>query len=215
MIIGFTIDTKIKQGSHFAQIFFYSLCLRHILQPPFFKASDEAIIWLSPAAGFDSADPSTNDRKPLSLELASDSMQQLLFHKLPHILRLPPESVPWHYNPLCRSCPFDSQCRSRALQERKIGSMPNITTEQANILDKLLRSSHEQDPRASENVTEIEDLDQLIRNGPKLQSLEVSVPSTIRKAKRILGIPSGHRTKHPISSPIVNAAKTRKIQVRD
>jgi hypothetical protein len=141
-------------------------------------------------------------------------MKHFLFSRLPHILNLPRESVRWHYNSLCRDCPFNSQCRSRAVHEQKIGSMPNITIEQAGVLENLLRYSREQEASASESVTDIEDLDRLIRNGPRLQGLDASVPTIVRKAKRILGIPV-RRTKQVISSPIIDAAKTGEIQVRD
>jgi hypothetical protein len=154
-----------------------------------------------------------DDLKTINLSLVSDSMKQFLFRRLPHLLGLPRASVRWHYNPLCRDCPYDSDCRSNALRQSKIGSMPNISLDQAQVLQSLLVSYREREDRLYTNETsDIEDLHLLFAEGATREGLERDIPGTVRTAKRILGIPLRKSKSSPRSS-MLEAALSRKIMV--
>ena len=91
--------------------------------------------------------------------------------------------------------------------------MPDISLEQAKVLDSLLMASREQGSVRVHGLRDIEDLHRLATDQPKLEALGRSFPSTIRQAKRLLGLPV-RPSKLPVSSAIVEAALTKKIQVR-
>jgi hypothetical protein len=142
-------------------------------------------------------------------------MTTFLFLRLPRVLGTPRNNVRWHYNPLCRSCPYTQECRTRSIREETFGSMPNISLEQAKALEHLRVISHEHDHSAkARGVTDIEDLHTLISDHRRLDVLEISSPSTVRNAKRILGIPV-RRSGRSISSAIIQAARTNDIQVSE
>lgn len=152
--------------------------------------------------------------KTVDLHLLSDSLKTFLYHRLPKILSLPRDEVKWHFNPLCRTCPFEPECRARAIREQTLGSMPNISLHQATVLESLLAISrdHEIEPRPKP-ITDIEDLHVLFADRPKLSALERAFPSTLRKSKRILGLPNRSNDRHVSFSPNVEATRTNTIKV--
>jgi hypothetical protein len=180
-----------------------------------FHSLGKAAVWLPPPRGFLSYPPSQEQLRTVDLHLISDSLNAFLFHRLPKILELARDDVRWHFNPLCRTCPFKPECRTRAIREKTLGSMPNITLDQAQVLDGLLVISrgkeNESRPR---RITDIEDLHRLFADNTKLNVLERAFPSTFRKSKRILGIPNRNNGRHTSSSAIVEAARTNMIKVR-
>jgi hypothetical protein len=150
------------------------------------------------------------------MSLFSSSLNDFLFRQLPRMLPSPYETVEWHYNPLCRSCPYDSGCRFRALRDGELGSMPNISLDEARVLKRLLVISHgdQYSMKTTENrITDIEELHTLLADQSKLDNLERSFPSTTKRAKRILGLSARNRDSSN-SSVIVEAAKTNSIRVR-
>ncbi|KAF9268559.1 hypothetical protein L218DRAFT_852695 [Marasmius fiardii PR-910] len=213
------VDAKASASiktSHHVQIYFYSLCLQYILPKPFFQPSSTAAVWLPPAEGFDSTPPSLEDLKPVSLSLLSQSLDGFLFRRLPQILNLPRESVPWHFNPNCNGCPYTSICSHRSIEDGELGSMSNISFGQARVLQNLLamwRNGKEY-RKMGEDVTDIEDLAGLFGDGSAIQSLTKSNPITMRKAKRVLALPA--RVKdgcRPLKSAAVEAARTKTVQL--
>lgn len=186
-----------------------------MLLPKDFTSSDKAAIWLPPSGGFASFDPSLEDLKNIDLNLLSDSLRNFFFHRLPRILAMSRDTVKWHLNPLCKTCPYQPECRARATRERTIGSMPNISLDDAHVLENLLDISrrYSEAPRLHDK-TEIEDLHRLFADKSKQDALEQSYPSTFRKAKRILGIPNRSDKKRRSISSSVEAARTKRIQVR-
>jgi hypothetical protein len=200
------IKSEYFKVSHHIQIYFYTLCLSHILQPPFFYAAGSAGIWLPPKDGFQFSPPSITDINSLSVSLLAPAFDAYLFRELPQVISLPFEKVNWHYNPLCRGCRYEPDCRSRAVAENKLGIIPNVSIDDAKVLKDLLRAS-----RAIPPLTDIEELHELMMNPAKLEQIAKTSPTVLRKAKQILLLPK--RKKGILISPAVEAARTRQIQV--
>jgi hypothetical protein len=185
-----------------------------LLSEPF-NNSGKAGVWLPPPGRFLSLPPSLDQMKTVDLNLLSDSLKAFLYHRLPKILSLPRNKVKWHFNPLCRTCPFEPECRARAIREKTLGSMPNISLDQANVLENLLNLSRGNEIESrTEKLTDIEDLHTLFADKPKLSALERAFPSTVRKSKRILGLPNRSSETHVSFSATVEAARTSTIKVR-
>jgi hypothetical protein len=169
---------------------------------------------LPPSGGVDSAIPSTDELKSINLSLLSESLKKFIFQKLPQVIAERRENVKWHYNPLCRSCPYDSECRSTTVRDGKIGVIPNISIEDANDLGTLLVGSHGPgDQKPSRELSDIEDLHMLVSNQARFNAFEESFPGTARKAKRILGLPPRKVSGAQPVSAAVEAARTNTIQV--
>ncbi|KAJ7772068.1 hypothetical protein DFH07DRAFT_214825 [Mycena maculata] len=202
------IDAKASKAvktSHHVQIYFYTLCLSYLLPQPFFRPAGSAAIWLPPADGFGSESiPSLNDLKSINTSLLAPSLDEFLFRRLPKILSLPRESVDWHLNSLCRTCPFKSDCEQRAVEDGELGAIPNISLAQVRTIRTLLRISR----GGSSTGTDIEDLHLLLSDAGKLRKIRTSFPSTLKKAKRILAVQ--HTS---LTSPVVEAARRKTIQV--
>jgi len=180
-----------------------------------FRSSGEAAVWLPPPGGFLLFLPSLEQMRTVDLHLISDSLKAFLFHRLPKILALPRSEVSWHFNPLCRTCPFQPECRTRTIREETLGSMPNVSLDQAHLLDSLLVISRGKEiDSMPKKLTDIEDLHRLFADKTKLNALERAFPSTLRKSKRILGLPNRSNGRHISSSAKVEAARTNTIQVR-
>ncbi|KAJ7125176.1 hypothetical protein C8R44DRAFT_830984 [Mycena epipterygia] len=200
--------SKAVKTSHHVQIYFYTLCLSYLLPQPFFRPAGSAAIWLPPPDGFDSETiPSLEDLKSINTSLLEPSLDEFLFHRLPRILSLPHDSVNWHLNPLCRGCPFKSDCEKRAVEDGELGTIPNISLAQIGTIRTLLGISRGF-PGTESTVTDIEDLHLLLNDAIKLDKIRKAFPSTLKKAKRILAV---QRTS--LTSPVVEAARTKKIQV--
>lgn len=185
------------------------MCLLFLLPWPF-RSLGKAGIWLPPPGDFLAVPPSLEMLKTIDLDLLSDSLRDFLFCRLPKILALPRERVKWHFNPLCRTCPFESDCRSRAIQEQTFGSMPNISLAEADTLSSLLAILH---TSQANDMTDIEELHTLFKDLPRMGHLANTFPSTFRKAKRILGIPNRTNKQSVSVSPMVEAARTNNITV--
>jgi hypothetical protein len=151
--------------------------------------------------------PSFDDLKSINTSLLAPSLDDFLFRRLPKILSLPRESVEWHLNPLCRGCPFRSDCEQRTIEDGELGTMPNISLAQVKTIRTLLGISRGFAPTES-SLTDIEDLHLLLADVGRLNKIKVSYPSTLKKAKRILGV-----QRNSLVSPAVEAARTTTIQV--
>ncbi|KAJ3748603.1 hypothetical protein DFH05DRAFT_580966 [Lentinula detonsa] len=216
------IDAKASRAvktSHHVQIYFYTLCLNHLLPQSFFRASNAAAVWLPPEDGFDTNPPSLDDLKTVETSLLSFPLDDFLFRRLPAILSLPRKDVFWHYNPLCHGCPYSRDCQQKTIDQGEIGSISNISIPEAKLLRSLLQiwqefSGISMTHRRGE--TDIEDLALLLEDSKgTLQRISSSYPVTLRKAKRILALPPGTKklSKLAASSPLLQAARTGKIQV--
>ncbi|KAJ7686577.1 hypothetical protein B0H17DRAFT_1204242 [Mycena rosella] len=205
------IDAKASKAvktSHHVQIYFYTLCLSYLLPQPFFQPAGSAAVWLPPSKGFDSESiPSFDDLKSINTSLLSPSLDDFLFRRLPKILSLPRESVDWHYNPLCRGCSFKSDCEKRTVEDGELGAMPNISLAQVKTIRTLLGISRA-DSGSESSVTDIEDLHLLLTDVSKLDAINKSYPSTLKKARRILAVQRNSR-----ASPAVEAARTKTVQI--
>ncbi|KAF9486004.1 hypothetical protein BDN70DRAFT_902787 [Pholiota conissans] len=203
------IDAKASKHvktSHHVQIYFYTLCLSHILHAPFYWAAASAGIWLPPREGFQTAPPSIADIKSISISLLAPAVDAFIFQELPQVLSLPIEDVNWHYNPLCRGCRYEPDCKSRAVKEKRIGIMPNISIDDAKILKSLLRVA-----QPSPHLTDIEDLHEIIDSPARLDQIANMSPTILKKAKQILLLPK--KKKGILESPVVEAALRQKVQV--
>ncbi|KAF8963694.1 hypothetical protein BDZ97DRAFT_1819948, partial [Flammula alnicola] len=212
------IDAKASKQvktSHHIQIYFYTLCLTYLLRPPFFRVADSAGIWLPPKDGFQATPPSIDNIKAISISLLAPALDAFLFRELPKVIALPSERVKWHYNPLCRGCRYEPECRTRAQDEGRLGSMPNISIDDAGALKDLLRISFVSAlPNRDESLSDIEELHELVANPAKLEDIARSSPTVVKKAKQILSLPKRVRMKKGAAqSPIVEAARTHEIQI--
>ncbi|KAJ6593412.1 hypothetical protein B0H19DRAFT_921449 [Mycena capillaripes] len=199
--------SKAVKTSHHVQIYFYTLCLSHLLQEPF-QPAGSAAIWLPPADGFDSETaPSFDDLKSINISLLKPSLDDFLFRRLPKILSLPRASINWHLNPLCRGCPFEPDCEKRTVEDGELGSIPNISLSQVTTIRSLLGISRGIST-ADTVVTDIEDLHLLLSDAGKLDKIQNLFPSTLKKAKRILAV-----QRSSLVSPAVEAARTKTVHV--
>lgn len=150
----------------------------------------------------------------MNLHLLDDSLKKFLFKKVPTILALPYEQVKWHFNPLCRTCPFESVCRSRAIREQTLGSLSNISLDDAAVLKSLLIISRGRHGVRQKELPDIEELHTLFSDKSKVMDMEREFPSTLRKSKRILGIPNRRYKDGKIipSSAKVEAARSRTVK---
>ncbi|KAJ7099528.1 hypothetical protein B0H15DRAFT_878098 [Mycena belliarum] len=200
--------SKAVKTSHHVQIYFYNLCLSYLLPRPFFQPAGSAAIWLPPADGFGAdSEPSFDDLKSINTSLLAPSLDDFLFRRLPKILSLPREKVDWHYNPLCRGCPFKSDCETRTIEDGELGAIPNMSFAEVKTIRTLLGISRGSSGTDS-FVTDIEDLHLLLADAAKLEKIRSSFPSTLKKAKRILAV-----QRNSLVSPIVEAARTKTVQV--
>ncbi|KAF7351035.1 AAA-12 domain-containing protein [Mycena sanguinolenta] len=205
-IIDAKASKKVKT-SHHVQIYFYSLCLSYLLPGPFFQPAGSAAIWLPSVDEFDlEATPSFDDLKSINISLLKPSLDDFLFRRLPQILSLPRANIDWHFNPLCRGCPFESDCEKRTVEDGELGSIPNISLVEAKSIRNLLGISR--GFSTADSVTDIEELHLLLGDAGKLDRIRRLFPSTLKKTKRILAVQRFSPT-----SPMVEAAKTKAVQV--
>ncbi|KAJ8076718.1 hypothetical protein PM082_001141 [Marasmius tenuissimus] len=212
------VDAKASSSvktSHHVQIYFYTLCLQHLLLEPDFQPSTTAAIWLPPAGGFDEELPSFEDLRPVDLSLLSSPLDRFLFRGLPQVLSTPRDQVSWHLNPNCAGCPYTLGCSRRAVEDGSLGGMSNISLGHAKVLGTVLSLwRNEKGPRdTGKDISDIEDLNKLFEDGEFVQRLSRSNPITVRKAKRILALPARARDTRPMKSSLVEAARTKEIQI--
>ncbi|KIK67555.1 hypothetical protein GYMLUDRAFT_37712 [Collybiopsis luxurians FD-317 M1] len=212
------IDAKASRAvktAHHVQIYFYTLCLNHLLPQSFFRASNAAAIWLPPEDGFDKNPPSFDDLKTIETSLLSFPLDDFLFRRLPEILSLPRKEVLWHYNPLCHGCPFSKDCKQKALNQGELGSMSNISITEAKLLRNLLQMWKDLGTNVSKGVSDIEDLCLLLQDRAGMTKISKSYPVTLRKAKRILALPARDRSSSKLASrsPVLQAVREGQIQV--
>ncbi|KDQ50871.1 hypothetical protein JAAARDRAFT_211450 [Jaapia argillacea MUCL 33604] len=226
-VVWEAVDAKASSAvktSHHVQIFFYNLCLSHLLPSPPFTPSSTAGIWLPPPSFSPSSSTSINSLPPISripLSLLSPSLTPFLFTTLPRILSTPYSSVTWHFNPLCESCPFETRCRERVGREGKIGVIPNVSLSDAKVVEGLVGLAKRRFEveggvgKGKETNTDIEEIHLLLGDERQMEDMDKRYPSTMRKARRILGVPprKGRQEKAGGYSPAVEAALTKMPQV--
>ncbi|EIN06560.1 hypothetical protein PUNSTDRAFT_24760, partial [Punctularia strigosozonata HHB-11173 SS5] len=202
------IDAKSSASvktAHHVQIYFYHLCLSHIL-PGSYVPATTAGVWLP------SSPPSASSLVSTPIALLASSLRPFLFSRLPRLLALPAADVSWHLNPLCRTCPYEPAHRTRALTEGAIGAIPNVSVADKGALERLLGAARARDAKLG--IGDIEDLHLLFSNPNAVDALERAFPSGVKSAKRILGVPSRTRPHtSPNPSAVLEAALTRTVQV--
>lgn len=203
------------QTSHHVQLYFYTLCLNFLLPVPYFQSTGTAAIWLPPAMDSGSTSPSEDGLKHVNISLLVPSLDKFMFTQLPAIVSRPIQSVDWHYNPLCRSCPYDEECRRTTSTQGELGNIANVSTDDVWALKALLRLAHEAAPPSKQGkLTDIEDLHLLLEDNLSLESIQKSYPSVTKKARRILALPKkATQNIHANQSPKVEAARRGTIQV--
>ncbi|KAJ6497569.1 hypothetical protein C8R45DRAFT_822435 [Mycena sanguinolenta] len=205
-VVDAKASKKVKT-SHHVQIYFYNLCLSYLLPEPFFKPAGSAAIWLPSADEFDSEPTSCfDDLKSINISLLKPSLDDFLFRRLPKILSLPHANIDWHFNPLCRGCPFEADCRKRTIEDGELGCMPNISLAEVKPIRNLLGISR--GFSTEDSATDIEDLHLLLGDAEKLDRIRKSFPSTLKKTKKILAV-----QRFASVSPMVEAARSKAVQV--
>ncbi|PPQ78203.1 hypothetical protein CVT26_007583, partial [Gymnopilus dilepis] len=212
-VVDIKASKHVKQ-SHHVQLYFYDLCLQFILHQSPYLNTDMVGVWLPPADGMMS--PSMNDIKAVRISLLKPTLDTLLFKQLPKVLQLPRDEVNWHYNALCQGCHYEAECRSRAVVQGEIGSMPNISLDDAKTLRDLLRISSPRVPHeaAQKILPDIEELHNLLKDRPSMARLTKASPGLVRRAKDILSIPKRpSMAQEYLESPVVEAARSQQTQV--
>jgi len=149
------------------------------------------------------------------MSLLAPPLDALLFRDLPKVIDSPFEEVKWHYNPLCRGCRYETDCKMRAMDEGELGRMPNISIDDARVMKDLLRVSRFNGSfNASDKpLTDIEELHELVQDHAKLEKIAKSSPTVVKRAKQILSLPKKIRVHQEVESPVIEAARTNRIQV--
>ncbi len=188
--------------------------MRYILEHDFFECDGGAGVWLPPSEGFDVASPSPFDIKTIDTTLLAPSLDTFLFHHLPVILAQRRDQVRWHLNPLCKTCRYAVDCEARTVKTGQIGIIPNLPVEDAHVLRNLLRLGRGRTQRASEPLTDIEELNVLVNTEGLLRQIATQDSSTVKKSRRMLAIPRRKRLPSTTASPVVEAARSMQAQVR-
>ncbi|KAG2016116.1 hypothetical protein CC2G_009317 [Coprinopsis cinerea AmutBmut pab1-1] len=213
------IDAKASQAiktSHHVQIYFYSLCLQHLLMAPFFEAAGKAGVWLPPEDGFNVAPPSFDDIKSIDLSLLSPSLDTFLFDRLPRLLSLPKSRVKWHFNPLCSGCDYSAQCKRTVIREGRLGTMPNVSINDARVLQEFISLGEQAIEGFERNPpADIEDLHYLVSKKKRISVIESQAPITVQKVRKILALPKRIRRgdKAQNSSSVLDAARAKAVQI--
>ena len=167
-------------------------------------------IWIPPS-NRRTSDPSFDGLKTISVSLLSLPLDNFFFNKLPEIVSKQRANVAWHFNPLCRGCPFEDDCSSKSVEQGRIGAIADISLRDEAILRSILTlvRSKSHPPQ----LHDIEELDETIRSRPVMQELFRFHPTTVKKAKRILKLTDQPGNSGAFSSPIIDAALTKRVQV--
>ena len=192
-----------------------------MLDPAQFVPAETASVWLQPdqTSAIMQPTPSFDTLFSVQVSLLGPPLEDFFFRKLPEIVhRGAWHDVPWHYNSLCRGCDFEGECRGRAVSEKTIGAMPNISLGEASTLKSMIDravldvDTSTQEP-SSGRITDLEDLDLICRDREKLARVTRRLPTTSRAVKRILSLPMRASESRNIGSSRVTAALTKLPQV--
>ncbi|PPQ76301.1 hypothetical protein CVT26_009729 [Gymnopilus dilepis] len=150
--------SKHVKPSHHIQIYFYTLCLNHILHRPIFMGTDQPAVWLPPY-NRPQATASFDDIHAISLSLLDASFRPILFRDLPRIIYSTPDDLDWHFNASCRDCQYQATCESTVVQEGLLNNISNISREDVQILKQLLNiARREASPTPADILPDIEEL---------------------------------------------------------
>ena len=170
--------------------------------PPHYRPLGNAAVWIPPSIYGSKNEPSFDDLRSIATPLLSLPLDNFLFNEAPRLLELQREDMKWHLNPLCRGCAYEGDCKQRAVRNGELGSMANIPIQDSEVLRSLLTVSGRKS-----SLTDIEDLHRLVGSKSRMENLQKSNASLLKKAKRILKIQGN-------TSPVIAAARTRQVQVR-
>ncbi|PPQ71223.1 hypothetical protein CVT26_011001 [Gymnopilus dilepis] len=184
------IDAKSSnfvKASHQIQVYFYTVCMSYLLEDPAFIRSDSPAVWIPPQDQSHLA-PSFEDIKETSLDLLAEKFHNMIFHRLPIILRAPSEQIEWHYNAKCRDCRYASECGPKNKEGGYLGNLPNLSADDAEILKQLLKISGQYagDQNRIETTTDIEDLQRVLSRPDTFQHIEKDHPLIVKKVRRVL-----------------------------
>ncbi|KLO13677.1 hypothetical protein SCHPADRAFT_873805 [Schizopora paradoxa] len=214
------IDAKASKevkASHYVQTYFYHMCLEHMLSGSQYVPMGQVSIWIAPQTtlgGEASYKPSFDGLKSSAIELLSLTLDNFFFTKLPTVVQSSRDKVAWHYNPLCKGCPFEAECSERTVLERGLGLIPNLSIPDFEVLKSVLNLTRSRHPTAPQ-LSDIEDLAALVRPKGDLPNLQATHPALIKKAKRILHLPERSTIKGSTGSPRVNSALEKKVKLID
>jgi hypothetical protein len=224
----------IFETSHLVQTYFYYLCLTFILPPSFIPALTTAV-WL-PSGVPSSIDssmtfPSLETLHPTPVAPLVPPLTELIFIRLPAILSAAYSEIPWHFNPLCRTCPFSSTCRERVEKEEGLGKAGEVSLSDADELrgfmklargvpstidrhrdveiEDLVENLGELSVKGTSNsrVSELAQLRRLLIDERSMNYMATKWPASSKKIRRILALE--HRDKPRASSPSNNRESLR------
>ena len=141
-----------------------------------------AAIWIPPSIYGSALSPSFDGLRSIAISLLSFPLDDFLFNKLPLVLSQKREEVKWHLNPLCRGCTYERSCTERAVRDGELGSMANISIQDAEVLKTVLSVSGRQDSVSDIRgfVTEA-DRDEFTRRLPSARVFELSAGHNIHE----------------------------------
>lgn len=205
--------------------------------PRSFVPAVTVAIWL-PSDVLSSVDspvpfPSLETLHPTPIASLVAPLTDLIFIRLPAILSTAHSKVSWHFNPLCKSCPFSSTCRGRVEKEYGLGKAGEVTLSEANEIRGFMKLGsevrtllhlrqgaeiedlvHDMDALSVEGVgenqgSELAQLRELIQDKLSMDYMETKWPASTKKVRRILALQ--HRS-NPRASFQSNRREPMKLQ---
>jgi hypothetical protein len=187
-----------------------------MLQDPIFFPSETASIWLPPHGPGFKENPSFETMEPVAVSLLGPPLEEFFFGTLPRIVHQIHVNVPWHFNSLCRGCPFEYDCRDRAVTEQALGRMSEISLSDAPTITQFMQHARKLTTAGEEEpfLSDLEELDAICRHGSLLDTVSKAYPINTRRAQRVLQLPKKGTSLRMFGSPKINAALMQKPQVR-
>lgn len=102
----------------------------------------------------------------------------------------------------------------KTVETGQLGSIPNLSVEDVHVLKDLLYLAKSRLGSTTKALTDIEELHTLVNTEGLLNRLAVSGSSTVKRSRQLLAIPRRKKHVPGNASPVVEAAMSRKIQVR-
>ncbi|KAG0244302.1 Tripartite DNA replication factor [Mortierella sp. GBA43] len=160
----YIIDAKSSSQvkiSHQFQVTLYAIFLDHLIkvngQQHLLEIDPRGGVWI----------PIQSEPKVFSLAFMRPIAENFIFRELPAVLIKPQESVVWHIDDPCLQCEFLARCKNDAVKESTLSLLPLVTRKSAFWVKSLFKSS-------SRGKTEIEDLEDLVRDRASLSDMDQS-----------------------------------------
>jgi hypothetical protein len=169
----------------------YAIFLEHLLQVNnqnhLVEIDLQGGVWL----------PNHAEPKKFSLTFMQPIVENFLFHELPEILSKPKAKATWHIDSPCYQCEFLPQCKRDAQEQMTLSLIPLLSKRSALWIKTLFKPS----PPSSMNSSEIQDLEDLVRDHDHLSEAK---KSSLHKVLKLDSLGE---------SPLLSAYRERTVKV--